>query len=249
MVSKTIDHLKTMVSDDKAYLTNFEVPIYIVEKVEQREVSSHLLDYYFCALNGLLKSLSCYDLLPPFKRNFERICGFLEAANDKLLKGKGVILRLELIVKKTLEKRNKMDIIPVFLHPSEVRDGAINFIYKLCNTQNKDVSYSLRLVVEKQKSNQPTKPDQVRSSALSPSKKKNKIFGFLYRRNSSLSQNSLASYPDSDVDNEKERENASPVRADFETLVHRTTVENSTPKPSPNKIIAIKDSYINELMR
>lgn len=61
-MTKTIDHLKTVVADNKAYLKEFEVPMYIVEKVEKREASSHLLEYYFCALNGLLKSLSCYDL-------------------------------------------------------------------------------------------------------------------------------------------------------------------------------------------
>lgn len=250
LMTKTIDHLKTVVADNKAYLKEFEVPLYILEKVEQRDVSSHLLEYYFCALNGLLKCLSCYDLQHRFKRSLEKICDFLEQANVKLLDGSGYILRLELIVEKNLQKRKKMDIIPVLLHPSAVRDGAINFIYKLCNTLSNDVSFSLRLTIDKLKANFSTRAPQTENfNSPTHSKKKSKIFGFLYRQNSSISQKSASSLPESDVENEKEISVSEAEDFGFESPVNRSTRNRISKKISSNRVIAIKDSYINELMR
>jgi hypothetical protein len=161
-------------------------------------------------------------------------------------------MRLELIVEKNLPKRKKMDIIPVFLNPSEVRDGAINFIYNLSNNISNDVAFSMRLTIDKLKINYSLNQrlPEAENHVPSKTKKKGKIFGFLYRSNSStLSQKSASSLSEGDVDNEKESSGLDNDSLSVDSPVNRAINKRLIKKGFSNKVIAIKDNYINELMR
>jgi hypothetical protein len=134
LLTKTVDHLKAIIADHESYLEYFGVPVYIVNSIKVTDFQTHFLEYYFCMLNTMLKSLSNYDIKHSFAGCFKRICDYLQKANTTFLNVNGFIFRLELLVEKTTHKRKKKDIIPVCLEESEERKKLINFFYRLCNS-------------------------------------------------------------------------------------------------------------------
>lgn len=111
------------------------------------------MEFYFCILISLLKSISTFDLKSLFIGKFIKFCEFLEDANREFLNRNGYAFKLVLKLEKRGNKLIKRNIIHIPLQDSKKGSQKklkeiSSFLYDLYHTASDQTIFSLYLTVE-----------------------------------------------------------------------------------------------------
>jgi len=151
---KIMNHLKEIIPDDPQYILSIGVPGFLRKFVDIVGIPCHFIEYYFCILSSILKTISSRSRRNIFYQKMVTILDFIEKCNQDIFWAFGFDFKLAIVLEKVMGPAIKEECI-VFNNEllddddDERKRKAINFLYSLLGQfhAKKNERFYLKMII------------------------------------------------------------------------------------------------------